>query len=84
MAHKFNKLDKKKLDNPKKRELIPPYKILEMIELEEGDKIADVGAGIGYFTIPASEIVGKKGMVYALDIELEMIEEIEKNFILFN
>ena len=42
------------------------------------DKFADIGCGIGYFSIPAAEVIGKNGMVYALDVEPEMIEELVK------
>lgn len=40
--------------------------------------MADIGCGIGYFTIPASEIVGETGKVFAMDISFEMIQEVEK------
>ncbi|EYE88883.1 methyltransferase [Fervidicella metallireducens AeB] len=78
MGHKFHVSNKHKLDNEKRRELLPPEKILMDIGLRDGDKIADIGCGIGYFTFPASKIVGKSGRVYALDILPEMIEEIEQ------
>lgn len=78
MGHKFHVSNKHKLDNEKRRELLPPEEILKSIGLTDGDKIADVGCGIGYFTFPASKIVGKNGKVFALDILPEMIDEIEQ------
>ncbi|MGE5629493.1 MAG: class I SAM-dependent methyltransferase [Caulobacteraceae bacterium] len=76
--HKFDANNRNKLDNPKRREFLPPYEILKKLGLQEGDIIADIGCGIGYFSIPAADIVGLKGIVYAMDIELEMIEETER------
>ncbi|MBM7616113.1 class I SAM-dependent methyltransferase [Alkaliphilus hydrothermalis] len=78
MAHKFNIANKERLDNEKRRAALPPYKVLENLGLQEGDICADIGCGIGYFTIPAGEIVGESGKVYGMDISLEMIEELEK------
>ena len=81
MTHKFDINSKHKLDNPLRREMLPPYKILNQLGLKEGDIFADIGCGVGYFSIPAAEIIGKKGTVYAMDIELGMIEEVERRAI---
>lgn len=78
MAHKFDKSNKNKLDNPLRRQILPAFEILKRLQLDEGDTFADIGCGIGYFTLPAAGIVGPKGVVYALDIELEMLEEVDK------
>ena len=45
---------------------------------KRGDVILDYGCGIGFNTIPAAEIVGKDGMVYALDIHPLAIKSVEK------
>lgn len=78
MAHKFDVKKKHKLDNAERRKILPPFEILTGIELREGDVMADIGCGIGYFTFPASEIVGKSGKVFAMDISSEMLEEVNK------
>jgi ubiquinone/menaquinone biosynthesis C-methylase UbiE len=78
MGHKFDISQKEKLDNDKRRSVLPPREILENIGLKENDTIADIGSGTGYFAIPASEIVGKAGKVYAMDISIDMIDELEK------
>lgn len=77
MPHKFDISSKNKLDNPKRREILPPHETLVKLGLKAGDVVADIGCGIGYFSIPAAEIVGQKGIVYATDISLEMIEVVE-------
>ena len=45
---------------------------------KRGDVILDYGCGIGFNTISAAEIVGKEGMVYALDIHPLAIKSVEK------
>ena len=37
--------------------------------LKEGDVVVDLGANIGYFTLLAARLVGKKGKVYAFEPE---------------
>ena len=78
MIHKFDVKNKHKLDNPQRREMLPPERTLLQMGLREGDVMADVGCGIGYFTFPASEIVGDSGKVYAVDVSEEMLKDVEK------
>jgi ubiquinone/menaquinone biosynthesis C-methylase UbiE len=77
LSHKFNPKNKNKLDNHRRREILPPEETLRKLLLKNGDTMADIGCGIGYFTIPASKIVGNECKVYALDTSSEMIEEIK-------
>ncbi len=58
--------------------MMPPHKTLESLGLKEDLDVADIGCGIGYFTIPAAEISGNASKIYALDISVEMLEEAEK------
>lgn len=77
VMHKFNPNNKKKLDNELRREVFPPKKTLELLGVEKTDTMADIGCGIGYFTIPAAEIIDKNNRIYGLDIEQEMLDEVE-------
>ncbi|EKD43944.1 MAG: hypothetical protein ACD_72C00063G0002 [uncultured bacterium] len=59
------------------RALIDPFKILEKIKLQEGMRVADMGCGrTGHFVFPAARIVGPRGMVYAVDILKDVLENI--------
>ena len=78
MAHKFNPANKTKLDNQWRRQNLPPIPTLEMLDLTAEDTVADLGCGIGYFTIPAAEIVKATNKVFALDTSKEMLAEVEK------
>jgi arsenite methyltransferase len=61
--------------NPKNK----PEEILKTLALKQGHKIADVGAGGGYFSLKFAEAVGKQGAVYAVDIDPSKVEFIRKN-----
>jgi ubiquinone/menaquinone biosynthesis C-methylase UbiE len=67
-----------KLDDPARIKLLPTRIILLEAGLRPGQTFLDVGAGTGYFVFPASEIVGEKGKVIAVDVSDEMLSEIEK------
>lgn len=77
MTHKFDQTNKSKLDNDWRRQNLPPYETLKELGLSENDVAADIGCGIGYFSIPIAEII-KSGNVYALDISSEMLAEVER------
>jgi ubiquinone/menaquinone biosynthesis C-methylase UbiE len=79
MVHKFNPENRHKLDNPERRKLLPPEETLYRLGLQKGDIMADIGCGIGYFTLPAAKIVGSQGKVYGLDTAAEMIKEAQGN-----
>lgn len=53
--------------------------MLEQLQPKEGDKILDIGSGSGWTTALLSEIVGKKGKVFALEIVSELKEFGENN-----
>lgn len=78
MAHKFNPKNKHKLDRDERKEKMPPFETLKKLKLKEGLSMLDVGAGTGYFSIPASKIVGDNNHVYASDISNDMLELIKE------
>lgn len=81
MTHKFSIDNRHKLDSSKRRELLPPSETLKKLGLCKGEIVADIGCGIGYFTLPAAELAGAQGKVYALDVSEEMLEETRKTAI---
>ena len=48
---------------------IDPYKVLVAAGLKLGSIIGDFGAGAGFYATAAGQIVGDKGLVYAIDIQ---------------
>ncbi|WP_170291789.1 class I SAM-dependent methyltransferase [Heliobacterium mobile] len=75
MTHLFDSRQFAKLDNPRRRELLPVDKILDLLRVEKGSYLADLGCGIGYVSIPAAEKVGPEGHLFALDLQEQMIIE---------
>jgi ubiquinone/menaquinone biosynthesis C-methylase UbiE len=55
-------------DNPILPLVKNPYRLLNTAGLNKGQQVLEVGCGPGFFTIPASRIVGEEGHVYAVDI----------------
>ncbi len=49
-----------------------PERVIESLDLEKGDRVADVGAGGGYFTFRLADAVGPEGRVYAIDVDPDM------------
>ena len=81
MAYKINPKEMHRLDSPERRKILPPEETLYKIGLIKNDIFIDIGCGIGYFSIPASKIVGPKGKVFALDTSSEMLEELNSKII---
>ena len=54
-----------------------PHKILKPY-LSEGDKVADIGCGMGFFSIAMADFVGSSGNVYAVDIQQKMLDILVK------
>lgn len=55
-----------------------PSRVVAALDLDAGDRVADVGAGEGYFTFPLAEAVGGGGRVYAVEIEEHLVDAIER------
>jgi precorrin-6B methylase 2 len=65
------------LERPEREKEEAPSKLMEALKLKEGDVVADVGAGSGYFTFRMADKVGPKGKVLAVDIQQEMLDLIK-------
>lgn len=51
-----------------------PQRVVTALGLEPGDRVADLGAGGGYFTFRLADAVGPTGVVYAVDVDEGMID----------
>jgi ubiquinone/menaquinone biosynthesis C-methylase UbiE len=56
-----------------------PDAALDAIGIPRGATVADVGAGVGYFTWRLAERVGVSGKVYANDIQPVMLDKLRAN-----
>ncbi|NMP23212.1 class I SAM-dependent methyltransferase [Sulfobacillus harzensis] len=55
------------LENPEREKLMPREPVLAALNPQLGEKIADVGAGLGWLTFPLAVAVGESGAVLAID-----------------
>ncbi|MDO8744452.1 MAG: methyltransferase domain-containing protein [Candidatus Brocadiaceae bacterium] len=55
-----------------------PEEILDALNIKKGQTIADIGAGSGYLTVKLSERIDATGTIYAVDIQQEMLDYINK------
>ena len=53
-------------------------KIINILQVEQGMKIADLGCGhTGHFLFPFAKLVGEKGLVYGVDVLKPALQNIE-------
>lgn len=64
--------------NPKRPQWENTGKIIEHVALSPGEVVADIGCGSGFFTYRFSQLIGKDGKVYALEIKDEHINTLQE------
>lgn len=55
---------------------VVPEVVVSHFHLKDGDKVADFGAGSGFFLKALSERVGQTGRVYACEIQKQLVEKL--------
>ena len=70
----FKHTEAHKLEDPERLKWLPPAEILTDLRVGPGMKVADIGAGTGYFSIPIARAVGALGHVFAVDLQAEMLD----------
>lgn len=61
------------IDNPLRRRIQPPAKIVDWMNLNQGMTVLEIGPGPGTFTFEAARRVGERGRVYAIDIQAPIV-----------
>jgi SAM-dependent methyltransferase len=62
------------LERPERDQEEHSEKMVELLAVKPGDVVADIGAGTGYFSRRLAKKVGNRGVVYAVDIQQEMLD----------
>lgn len=55
-----------------------PETALDKIGIKSGTVVADVGAGVGYFTVRLAKRVGAEGKILAVDVQPEMLSMLKQ------
>lgn len=66
------------LERPERIREEQPAKLMEALNLQPGQVVADIGAGSGYHTFRMADKVGAKGKILAVDIQKEMLDIIRR------
>jgi ubiquinone/menaquinone biosynthesis C-methylase UbiE len=80
VGHRFERADDwtKTFDDPARAAWQKPAHVVSLMDIERGARVADVGAGTGYFLPFLSVAVGPSGKVLALDVEADMIRYVKE------
>lgn len=76
-GHSFEDIDRwvAEFESPERDRLQKPDEIVTALKLRSSDRIADIGAGTGYFSRRFAKAAGE-GMVFAVDLEPNMLRYI--------
>lgn len=56
-----------------------PERNIAQLALKEGDHVADLGAGAGFYSMAAAKSVGGSGRVFAIEVQRDMLDRIDKD-----
>lgn len=74
----FDPKDLGLLEGPDRDSWQRPDQIMDALRIYDGNVVADLGAGGGWFTVRLARRVGPNGRVFAEDIQHQMIESIDR------
>jgi len=78
MLHQDPKAYIAMLDDPERDAYQKPHEVITALKLKEGEVVADIGAGSGYFTFRMAHHVSNAGRVYAVDVNPDMIVHLNR------
>ena len=62
------------LERPEREREEMPNRLVELLKLQEGDVVADIGVGTGYIARRIAPKIGDTGTVYGVEIQQEMLD----------
>jgi predicted methyltransferase len=66
------------LEAPDRAAWQKPEQIMDALGIADGSHVADIGAGAGWFTTRLARRVGPNGVVYAQDVQPQMLQAIRR------
>jgi ubiquinone/menaquinone biosynthesis C-methylase UbiE len=61
-----------------REQLEQPEKILDAMNLQDGDIVADIGSGPGYYSLRVAHRIAPTGVVFAVDIQQGMLDQLQQ------
>lgn len=79
MQHRFDDpaAYAKSFDDPARDAWQMPDRVIAALALKPGDRVADIGAGTGYFAVRLAQAL-PRGRVYAVDVESNMVRYLDE------
>ncbi len=65
-------------ENPERDQKLQIGRVMDLLAIREGARVADVGAGSGWFTVRSARRVGPRGVVYAIEINPDYLRHIKR------
>jgi SAM-dependent methyltransferase len=65
-------------NNPNRESWEKTSEMLNYISIKDGEVVADIGCGFGFFSFKFSQLVGKNGKVYSTEINKDALQYVEK------
>jgi predicted methyltransferase len=69
------------LEGPDRAAWQKPDQIMDALGIADGAHVADIGAGAGWFTTRLARRVGPNGVVYAQDVQRQMLDAIRRRVV---
>ena len=58
-----------------------PKEVIAQFDIVPGMTVVDMGAGSGHSTVALSHAVGENGIVFAVDIQKEILDRLRSDFV---
>ena len=79
MEHRFDDPERysRRFDDPARDDWQMPERVIAALDIAEGERVADIGAGTGYFSVRLAEQTPAR-TIYAVDVEPAMVEHVRE------
>ena len=65
-------------EDPERDEKLQVERVMDLLGIKSGARVADIGAGSGWFTVRSARRVGPDGVVYAVEINRAYLRHIKR------